>query len=440
MNPARRIALISDHASPLARPGGVDSGGQNVYVAQVARHLAALGREVDVFTRRDDPSLPTIAPQSRGYRVIHVPAGPPTIVRKEDLLPHMGEFAAWVLWFARDQPYDLSHANFFLSTLVSAALQRAAGTPFVVTFHALGRVRRLHQPEADAFPAARLAIEDQAVAAADRIIAECPQDAADLVALYDADPARLATIPCGFDPAEFAPRPQAEARHRLGLPLGVPILLQLGRIVPRKGIDTVIAALAFLNRDHLINARLLVVGGDAPTPDPALTPEIARLRALAEAEGVAGQVTFTGARGRDVLRDYYAAADIFVTTPWYEPFGITPVEAMACGVPVVGSAVGGIKATVVDGVTGSLVPPRDPAALADRLATLLRDPARRQSWGAAGRDRALAGYTWEEVAARLAGVYDAVALGRKLITPHPPAPAAALPDAGLPIPGEWTVT
>ncbi len=411
MNPRQRIALISEHASPLARPGGVDSGGQNVYVAQLARHLARLGRDVDVFTRRDAAGLPEIVPQGRGYRVIHVPAGPPSVVRKEDLLPCMDDFAAWVIRFSRRRPYDLTHANFFMSALVSGAIKRALGTPFVVTFHALGRVRRLHQKGSDTFPEARLAIEDQAVADADRIIAECPQDGADLLDHYGADPAKLVTIPCGFDPAEFWPVARSKARSRLNLPATGPTLLQLGRMVPRKGVDNVIRALAHLGRDHAIRARLLVVGGDSTIPDPAITPEIGRLQALAEAEGVAGQVTFIGARGRDVLRYYYAAADIFVTTPWYEPFGITPVEAMACGTPVVGANVGGIKATVVDGVTGFLVPPNDPTALADRLAKLLNNPDLLRAMGHQAQRRAVAGYTWAQVARSIAAIYDEVAPG-----------------------------
>ena len=433
MRTAQRIALISEHASPLARPGGVDSGGQNVYVDQVARQLAALGREVDVFTRRDALDQPEVVPIVRGYRIIHVPAGPPSVVRKEDLLPWMNDFAAWVIRFSRRRPYDLTHANFFMSALVSGAIKRATGTPFVVTFHALGRVRRLHQQGADTFPEARLAIEDQAVLDADRIIAECPQDVADLTDHYGADPAKLVTIPCGFDPAEFWPVSQSKARSRLNLPSAGPTLLQLGRMVPRKGVDNVIQALARLRTDHAIKAQLLVVGGDSIVPDPVLTPEIGRLRELAEAEGVAGQVIFVGARGRDVLRYYYAAADVFVTTPWYEPFGITPVEAMACGTPVVGSNVGGIKATVVDGETGYLVPPHDPPALAGCLAHLLGNPELLRTLGRQAERRATLGYTWARVARSIATVYDEVAPGWSDAT----VPAAAAAAAAA---GDWTAS
>lgn len=409
----RRVALISEHASPLATPGGVDSGGQNVYVGQVARHLAALGWTVDVFTRRDAVEPATIVPWAPGVRVIHVPAGPPEPVRKEDLLPFMPEFSAWMRRFRDGRRrglarYGLVHANFFLSALVGCDLKRDLGLPLVVTFHALGRVRRRHQGGADSFPLARLAIEDQAVAEADRVIAECPQDALDLRQLYAAPAERLETIPCGFDPEEFGPMPRALARGRLGLDPHEPVLLQLGRMVPRKGVDTVIQALARLRRRHGVAARLLIVGGDSREPDPAHTSEIGRLQRIAAEEEVTDVVRFVGSRRRDELRQYYCAADLFVSTPWYEPFGITPVEAMACGTPVVGSAVGGIKTTVQDGRTGLLVPPRDPDALANRLAELLCDDRRRLAFGQRAIRRANRFYTWERVAHKIADVYEHV--------------------------------
>jgi glycosyltransferase involved in cell wall biosynthesis len=275
----------------------------------------------------------------------------------------------------------------------------------VVTFHALGRVRRIHQGTADQFPAERLDIEDAVVAEADRIIAECPQDMADLMELYGADRNRLAMIPCGFDPAEFWPLDRAAARRQLGWDANEPILLQLGRMVPRKGVETVIRSLACLRDNHDLSCRLVIVGGESRQPDARTTPEIGRLQAICRQEGLESQVTFIGSRGRSELRTYYSAADIFVTTPWYEPFGITPLEAMACGVPVVGSAVGGIKMTVADGETGYLVPPRDPAALADRLAMLLSHPQLRQTLGANGRRRVQRLFTWERVGAAIERLY-----------------------------------
>lgn len=400
------IALISEHASPLAALGGIDSGGQNVYVAQVARQLARAGHRVDVFTRRDSPDLPAVVPMAPNVRVIHVPAGPPCFIPKEALLPHMEEFGARLAGYCtppRDR-YDVAHANFFMSGLAALRLRERHGVPFVVTFHALGKVRRMHQGAADGFPPERFGIEEALVAGADRVIAECPQDREDLLHLYAADPRRIQVVPCGYDPGELGPgRPSLRAR--LGLAEDDFVVLQLGRLVPRKGIDNVIHAVAELRRRHGIAARLLVVGGESEQPDPVITPEIGRLAAIAEAEGVAQQVTFTGRRPRSELRDYYCAADVFVTTPWYEPFGITPLEAMACGCPVVGSAVGGIQYTVVDAVTGYLVPPKNPVELAERLARLRHNPALARAMGRAGMRRVRAAFTWRRVAGDLLRVY-----------------------------------
>jgi glycosyltransferase involved in cell wall biosynthesis len=239
------------------------------------------------------------------------------------------------------------------------------------------------------------------------VIAECPQDRRDLMQLYGADARRTTIVPCGFDPREFAPMPRARARAALGLSPREFVVLQLGRMVPRKGIDNVIRSLAQL--PPAVPARLVVVGGDSAQPDEARTPELARLRAVARECGVAERVSFVGHRDRPELRAFYAASDVFVTTPWYEPFGITALEAMACGVPVVGSAVGGILHSVVDGTTGFLVPPRDPQALANRLEWLHRHPRNAQAMGEAGLRRARALFTWDRVAGELTGVYEAAA-------------------------------
>lgn len=404
-----RIALISEHASPLAAAGGVDSGGQNIYVAHVARGLSRLGYDVDVFTRRDDASLPAVVDWEDGVRVVHVPAGPARFVPKEDLLPYMDEFARFMVEFCRRTgDYDLIHANFFMSGLVAMRVRHACGIPFVMTFHALGLVRRQHQKEADRFPTARIDIERRIAQTADRIIAECPQDEQDLVQLYGADARRITIIPCGFDADEFEPVSKEVARAALGLPADERIVLQLGRLVPRKGVDNVVHAMGHLARTHRIDARLLVVGGDSDRPDPVATPELGRLQDIARAENVTDRVTFIGQRGREVLKLYYSAADVFVTTPWYEPFGITPLEAMACGTPVIGANVGGIKYSVVHGQTGYLVPPNDPAALAARLADLYRQPEHARRMGMQALRRAREHFTWESVVARIAALCEAV--------------------------------
>lgn len=414
----RRIAMISEHASPLAAPGSVDSGGQNVYVAHLARELARSGCQVDIFTRRDSLQHEQVVQWRERVRVIHVPAGPAHYVAKEAMLPYMDAFGRFVTAFARRQDvlYDIVHANFFMSGMAARQLKQTLGIPYVITFHALDQVRRRAQGDADAFPHERLAIEHALMRDADRIIAECPQDKQDMVQLYQAPAERIDIAPCGFDPQELWPVPQRSARQHLGLPGTRFTVLQLGRIVPRKGIDTVVRSLAILRGRHNVDAMLVVAGGEAGARERHDTPELARLRALARCLDISEHVQFAGRQPRSVLRYFYSAADVFVTTPWYEPFGITPVEAMACARPVIGAAVGGIKSTVQDGRTGFLVAPRDPHAVAARLAALHANPELATNMGDEGMRRAYAYYTWWAVAQQTAAIY-AAAAG---IPPPPP--------------------
>lgn len=398
----KRLAIISEHASPLAALGGVDSGGQNVYVAQVARGLAQSGWKVDVFTRRDDPHADEIVETGDGVRVVHVPAGPSAFVPKEDLLGVMPQFSAWVCDFAeREGGYDACHANFFMSGMVAEALRDRMGTPFAITFHALGKVRRRFQGAHDGFPDRRFAIEERLVAVADAIIAECPQDERDLVELYGASRDKIRLVPCGFDPEEMWPGDSLEARRLLGLPERDPVVLQLGRMVPRKGVDDAIRGFAHMVHDYGVDGTLVVVGGEAEDPEHDDSPELRRLRDVAADEGVADRVRFEGRRGRDVLRLYYSAADVFVSVPWYEPFGITPVEAMACATPVIGSAVGGVKYSVVDGETGYLVPAKDPRALGERMARVCSDRVLAAALSAAALRRVNSLFTWKRVCQQL---------------------------------------
>jgi glycosyltransferase involved in cell wall biosynthesis/phosphoheptose isomerase len=327
----------------------------------------------------------------------------------------MGAFTTWMLreLTRRSRRYDLVHANFFMSALVAAEIKKALGIPFVVTFHALGRVRRQFQGSDDGFPDDRLTIEERVVAEADRILAECPQDEEDLIRLYNGDPARIEIVPCGFDPDEFSPMSRPLARLELGLDPGERIVLQLGRIVPRKGIDNVIRAVGRLHRDDLA-VRLLVVGGPDREPDFEGVAELGRLRDIAREESVEDRVVFVGRRDRDELATYYSAADVFVSTPWYEPFGITPLEAMACGTPVVGSNVGGIKFSVRDGETGYLVPPREPDALAERIAHLYRHPKLLSVFARQAVRRVNDLFTWARVAATVSDLYDAVLAEHRL--------------------------
>jgi len=401
----RKIAYISEHASPLALLGGVDAGGQNVYVSELAKYLSELGYEIDIYTRWEDPAQPHLVYWAKGVRIIHIKAGPLKFVPKESLLQYMDEFRVNMIRFMQidDVQYHLIHANFFMSALVAMQLKEILDIPYVVTYHALGKVRRMYQEAQDKFPLERLDIEKQTASKADLVIAECPQDKQDQCSLYEVDPARIAVVPCGFNPAEFYPVNQSLARSYLGLYKEEHIILQLGRMVPRKGVDNVINALSMLRTR---NTRLLIVGGETEIPDPASCPEIGRLQEIAKSQGVSSFVTFIGRRDRRVLKYYYSAADIFITTPWYEPFGITPLESMACGTPVIGSDVGGIKYSVKDGETGYLVPPNDPVALAGKIDRMLQNHKliKKMQLNAIKRVHRL--FTWDRIACMIAGIYE----------------------------------
>lgn len=440
-----QVAFLSEHASPTAVLGGQDAGGQNVYVDEVSRELARRGCAVDVFTRRDLADAPDTVDWAPGVRVVNLAAGPARPLLKDDLWPLMPEFRNAFLRFAvrENRRYDVVHGNFWMSGWVATELRRLLGTPVVQIFHAMGKTKRHHQGAADTSPDQRIAVELRVVAEVDRLIAQCPSERAELVDHYAADPGRVAVIPSAVNVDTFRPVPRAEARRRIGLEGDGPVVVYVGRMLPRKDVRNVVRALALLGEWTDLPVRLLLVGGETTEPDPAMTPEIGELRRLAAELGVAERVIFTGKRQPSELRDYYCAGDVAVTTPWYEPFGLTPLEAMACGRPVVGSAVGGIAYTVRDGETGYLVPPRDPAALAERLLQLLGYPELRERMGATARRRVEREFTWSTVAERTEALYRSVLAGRQgssagraWLLPTPPTvvepPVEVVLEAGQP--------
>jgi len=385
-----KIALVSEHASPLAALGDVDSGGQNVYVRALAMHLSMLGNDVTVYTRRSDRHANDTVSLAPGCRVRHVDAGPPAHVPKDDMFPLMEEFAENLAGIWTRQPPDVIHAHFWMSGY-AALLARPTDVPVLQTFHALGAVKRRHQPGVDTSPTERLATEDRLLREVDAIVATCTDERRELVGL-GAPPSIIEVIPCGVDGAIFQPRGLAIPRT------GLARLVVTSRLVPRKGIQDAIEALQLLP-----NTELVIVGGPNDNELPE-DHEYRRLVALARNVGVDHRVVFTGGLSQPAVAAWMRSADAVVAAPWYEPFGIVPVEAMACGVPVIGSAVGGLLDTVVDGHTGFLVRPRDPEAIAERVDFLLTHPRVRARMARAAIARA-ALYQWPKVAHRMAALY-----------------------------------
>ena len=407
-----RVAMISEHANPVGALGGADGGGQNVYVEQVSRGVARLGFEVDVYTRADDPRALTPRQIDDGVWVIPVPAGPLAPVPKDAIWPHLPEFLSNLLRLARARPtYALIHSNFWMSGWLGIELKSCWQIPLVHIFHALGAIKRQHQGDADTSPAERFDVECAVLHAANLVIAQCPSEVEELAAWYAADVKRIRVVPSGVDVNRFYPVPRNQTRQALGIQPDEFVAVYVGRFVRRKGIENLIRAIPHLEPTVAARFQLLVVGGETTDADLEREPEMRRLGQVADALGVRDHVRFVGHRPTELLRNYYSAADVFVSTPWYEPYGLTPLEAMACGIPVIVSAVGGMQFTVVDGTTGFLVTPEAPTELARRLNQILLDPDLRQTFSANARRRIADAFTWPTVAQRTAELYKDVLHG-----------------------------
>ena len=405
-----RIAMISEHASPLAVLGGEDAGGQNVHVAALASALADRGHTVEVFTRRDAPGLPAVVEFHPGVEVVHVPAGPARAIGKDSLPPYMPAFGSWLArrWRRPTHRPDVVHAHFWMSGAAALRARASTGVPVVQTFHALGVVKRRHQGAADTSPPDRLAREEHLARSVDAVVATCSDEVRELLAL-GASPERIHVAPCGVDLEAFRPGPSPRV-----LTMGRPLrrILSISRLVERKGVHTLVEALA-----HVPDAELVIAGGPDGR-DLDADPHVKALRAAAAQHGVADRVRFVGPVMRADVPALMRSADVVAAVPWYEPFGIVPLEAMACGVPVVGSAVGGLLDTVVDGATGLLVPPRDPAATAAALRTVLGDDALRLRLGRAAAEHVAARFGWAHVAELTEAVYAGLACATGLQAPE----------------------
>lgn len=408
------VAMVSEHASPLAALGGADAGGQNVHVAALSRALAGRGHTITVYTRRDDPDLPVRVDLCPGVRVHHLDAGPPSHIPKDELLPVVPDLASRLADALAAHPPDLLHSHFWMSGLAAVAAAGTSGPaiPVVHTYHALGVVKRRLQGAVDASPPQRIRLETALGRTAERIIATCEDEVVELQRL--GVPRRsVSIVPCGVDTRLF--RPEGD-----GPPLSDrPLLVAAGRLVPRKGFDDAIRALP-----HVPGARLVIAGGP-PAAELPNDDEGRRLLALAARLGVADRLRLLGRVSHHDLPALFQRAHLAVCTPWYEPFGLVPLEAMACGVPVVASAVGGLQDTVLPGITGEHVPPRSPRALARVLRRLLGDPVRLAAYRIAAVDRARSAYTWEQVAAATERVYREVLAGRTDVAGRPATAGAA---------------
>jgi D-inositol-3-phosphate glycosyltransferase len=395
----RHVALVSEHASPRDPLGGPDAGGQNVYVAGLATELGLRGIEVSVYVRRQDPDLPARVQFRPGVFIEYLDAGPCTMIARDALGPYMPAFAAALRsrW-AVNRP-DVVHAHYWMSGLASLDGIAALRIPFVQTFHALGMVKRRVLGDQDTSPPERVSAEAFLSRVADAVLATSGTELRELRQVQ-ASRHEISVVPCGVDTDLFSPDgPKENKSDRKRI-------VVVGRLVRRKGVDEVVRALKWLP-----TVELVIVGGSGGSD-----PDTDRIQAIAQAEGVTDRVILRGPLPNREIPRVLRSADVVVCFPWYEPFGIVAIEAMACGRPVLAAAVGGLTETVVDGTTGILVAPRDPEALARAADALLGNQPKCTRMGEAGRRRAVELYDWQHVVDRMLEMYT-VAQRNQIVRP-----------------------
>ena len=367
----------------------------NVYIRQLSHEMGRRAHTMDIFTRRTDPDTPEVTVIDERTRVIQIDAGAAG-AEKASLRRFLPEFRDGVLAFQRrdGRSYDLVHSHYWLSGWVGQTLKTAWRVPHVIMFHTLGEVKNRHHLN-EREPDHRIDGERLVAHGVDRVICASEGEKDMIIAHYGVPSQRITVVPCGVDTEVFRPLDRASIRRNLGVATREQVVLFVGRIEPLKGIDLLLRAVSHLDGRF----RVLVIGGDGK--DVARKSELA---ALAAELRIADKVTFLDAVPHDDLPLYYNAADICVVPSYYESFGLVAVEAMACGVPVIASRVGGLKETVQDGQTGYLVPWLCPEPFAERLELLLNNEPLRRSLGREARVAAER-YHWSEVAARVEDVY-----------------------------------
>ena len=343
------IAMLSVHSCPIGDLGTKDTGGMSVYIRELAKELGKRGHHVDIFTRRHGDQHPRIIALSENVRLMHLRAGDEADLDKLAIFPHINDFAVELDEFRTSEgiAYDILHSHYWLSGLAGNILSKWWGIPHLLMFHTLGAIKNtldIGVPE----PERRLCSEKALVNACDRIIAPTIKEKREMMRLYDANPDVVTVIPCGVNQDLFQPGNRDQARSRLGFGKDDNLLLYVGRVEPLKGVDRLVRTMAHI-KDQM-GLTLVIVGGDDPDH-----PHMRRIGDLCTELGICDRVRFAGRVNQNSLPGYYSAADALVVASLYESFGLVALEAMSCGIPVISTAVGGMKTIVRNGETGCLI-------------------------------------------------------------------------------------
>ena len=395
------------HTSPLDQPGIGDAGGMNIYVLESAQRMAAMGVEVDIFTRRTENESPETVEISQGVRVRYFDCGHGHLT-KEQMPAHILGLSKEFLRIVKDEKYDAIHSHYWISGKVAMPAAAKLGIPLIHTMHTMARVKNLNLAEGESpEPMIRVQGETQVAAAAQALIANTDSEAASLVSLYEACPDTVHVVNPGVDLFTFSPGTgRKAAREQIGTPADALIVTFVGRIQPHKGPEVLIRATSELvKHSPQMRPQLIVniIGGASG----ANTEEVERLKELATWLNIDDVIHFAPPVPRADLVHWYRAADLVCVPSYSESFGLVALEAQACGTPVVATAIGGLRTAVADGISGVLVDGHDPKAWSSVIARLLHEPQRRVLLSMGAIEHA-SHFGWDTTARGTLDIYDQV--------------------------------
>ncbi|MBH42314.1 MAG: glycosyl transferase family 1 [Chloroflexi bacterium] len=397
-----RVAFVSVHGCPNAKLGSKEAGGMNVYVRKVAVELGKLGMQVDIYTRYHGDSDNSVEYLADKVRIIHINAGHPHLA-KNQIYDHLEEFTRNTIAYARSEniEYDLVQSHYWLSGRVGQLLSESWDIPHVTTFHTLADAK-VRSRSGEHEPEVRFESENNIIKSADLVVAFTDHERQLMARYHNVDPLKVEVIPCGVDTDLFNPIDRNVAKEKLGITASR-VALYVGRIEPLKGLEILIRAVTQIHSDEGLS--LIIVGGD-----PDADEEIIRLKQIILALRMESSISFIGAVDQQELPLYYNASDVLVIPSYYESFGLVALEAMACGIPVIASRVGGLPTTVKDSKTGYLVPWRCPDPFADKLQIILNNQSIHDAMSRSAIELSLQ-MKWSKVAEDLAEAY-ATLIGR----------------------------
>jgi glycosyltransferase involved in cell wall biosynthesis len=406
-----KVAMISEHGDPFAKIGGEQAGGQNLYVKYLGQKLVERGYQVDVFTRWQSKKMPKISVK-KGLRVIRIKAGEIAFLHRDEFTDILPEFTDNIIKFMKKEgKYDIVHSHYWLSGLVAADIKKKIGIPFVHTFHSLGAVKHRTMGIDNEKSRYREEQEKKIVHESNAIISTSPNEVDDIRKYCFKQATNIVVVPVGVDLKKFCFYSKSLAKKELKT-RDKHIILFVGRLEERKGIKVLIKAVSLLiktlPKEHL-KFKLWIIGGDAEKAGTgAETEEIKEILKIIEKTNTKKHIKFVGRVPNFKLKKYYAAADVTVVPSYYEPFGIVPIESMACGTPVIASRIGGLQFTVEDGITGYLVPPKDYRTIAKRIRGIFTDVDLRMKLTSNSIENINKHFSWDDVTTMIGAVYNSI--------------------------------